>query len=244
MNARMGMVSLVFLGFTLGCAHRTAPKAIPDDSAGTLIDEEKDTVAARDCSPEEQATAPSDGRILRPAMGEDRGFAGRIAVYPFDGSPTPLVTQEGTSLHLTAAIPVTAKAQYAGFALSFPGCMDASAFTGVRFSIRGTYAGCSLQYATMDVAHADRYTPAVFATGSRGVYPPQTTLEREQVSAKAQTIHVPFTGHTIAGNPPSPLNPGKLTGVLWQFTVPLANNVLDGSTTCTADLFIDDVSFY
>jgi hypothetical protein len=242
MTTRTGILALGYLGLAMGCAHQAGPVAPVDGCAEGACAPEADHSVARVCLSRDTAMAADDGRIV--SRGTGRVFEGQAVPYPIDGSPAPTATLADGSLHVKADIPIVAKAQYVGVFLQFPSCVNASAFTGVRFSIRGRYAGCSIQYGTMDEAHADRSTPAVFASGPRGSYPPQTTLEAGQVGAAAQTISVPFTGYTIAGDPPAPLDPNKLTGVFWQFTVPLADNVLDGSKACTADLTIEDVVFY
>jgi hypothetical protein len=122
--------------------------------------------------------------------------------------------------------------------------MDATAFAGVRFKIRGNYAGCSMEYGTRDVQHEDRAHRTRFATGKHGAYPPQTRLEHAQVTQVAQTVTVPFDAQPIRGNPASPLDRSKLIGLVWQFSVGMASNLDDGTTACVADLAIDDVTLY
>ena len=224
----------------ISCAH---PSPKPNDPLD--LAEEKDTVEPRVCTPATTETAPTDGRIATfTAPGKALAFKGRIIPYPEGDALAPKVDTKDGSLHLTVNAPVGEKPQYLGVSLSFPKCVDASAYTGVRFVIHGSYTGCSMQYATGDVGHGDRYTQAPFAAGGRGSYPPQTMFESGLVTPAAQTISIPFTDRTIPGDPPVPLDKTKLTQVLWQLTVSPAGSILDGTTRCVADLHLDEVVFY
>jgi len=234
-------VALAFLPVA-SCAHGEGSTVTPSQSR---LDEgaewpdhndNGDRIPARDCTPGTTEPALADGRIA-PSAGE-------IVSYPMDGRPAPTVSMKNGTLHVSANLPVKAEAQYAGVVLAFPKCTDASAFAGVRFKIRGNYAGCSMEYATRDVQHEDRAHGAKFATGKRGAYPPQTRLEHSQVTQVAQTLTIPFGGQPIRGNPALPLDKSQITGVLWQLSVGMASNIDDGTTACVADLDIDDVTFY
>ena len=223
-----------------GCAHQTATT-----NSGFTDDDEKDTVAPRLCTPATTEAAPADGRLAHHnAKGDGLEFPGQIIAYPPGDPSAPKVETSAGVLHITAGVAVTEKPQYVGVTLTFPKCLDASRFTGVRFTLRGAYAGCSMQYATKDVGHADRYTKSVYASGSRDAYPPQAMFEPTQVGPTAQTIQIPFTEKGIRGNPPLPIDTSKLTEVLWQLTVSPSGNIVDGTTRCTADLYIDEVGFY
>jgi hypothetical protein len=224
------------LGSAASCAHSgasTESTRVPEDLAST---DETEKVPERACTAETTEAAPADGRLT-----PDRGT---IVSYPVGSSVAPTATSTKGGLHVTANVPVKAEAQYAGVVLSFPKCMDASAFAGVRFKIRGNYSGCSMEYGTKDVQHEDRNHGGRFATGKRGAYPPQTRLERAQVTPEFQTVTVPFGETSMKGNPPVPLDKSKLNGVVWQFTVGMASNVEDGTKACLAELDIDDVVFY
>jgi hypothetical protein len=239
------MLVLVAIG---SCAHRAVPAGTPatsEDQFALLSDsaDEGTTAPPRDCTT--TVAAPPEGRIASfPPVGSGTDFAGTLVTYPRGSSAAPTVTTEGGALHIAANVPVGAKAQYVGAFLGFPTCTDASAYAGVRFSLRGTYSGCSLEYATTDVEHQDRSSAAEYATGGRGAYPPQTRLDRSEVTQIARTMSMPFSGQSIRGNPALPLDTSKLTGLVWQLTVPLAANVVDGTRACVAALDIDDVAFY
>jgi hypothetical protein len=243
MKSPIGSSALVAFLLAASCAHNSAQTG---QSAGPSdLDDESDTVAPRACTAATTQTAPRDGKIATftdKVHGTD--FAVELIAYPVGEAIAPKVATADGTLHITANVPVTDKAQYVGVAMTFPKCVDASAFTGVRFSIRGDYRGCSMQYATADVSHEDRTTKAIYATGRKGSYPPQAKLEKSQVGAVAQTLSIPFSESTIRGQPALPLDRSKLTALVWQFTVSLAANIDDGTTVCVADLNIDDVAFY
>ncbi len=237
MKSVIRIAAVSALACLFGCAHDQTPA--PKATEAFDLDEERETVAPRACTSALTESAASDGRIATDHL------LGSVVTYPVGDPSAPRVTATGGGLHVTAHAPVTEKAQYVGVMVPFPKCTDASAFTGVRFSLRGSYKGCSLQYATNDGEHQDRNTAAAYATGGRGAYPPQTQFTSSQITSVAQTVSVPFSGQEdIRGNPPLPLDKSKLTGVLWQFTVSPAGNIEDGTTACVADIDIDDVKFY
>lgn len=236
MKVPMAMSLAIALASAGSCAHSPGPTESPGHLPEDLSLSDEESVPARACAAETTELAPADGRITP--------FQGKVLTYPVDGGPAPAVTSTNANLHVSANIPVKAEAQYAGLVLNFPKCMDASAFAGVRFKIRGSYAGCSMEYGTKDVQHEDRNHGGLFATGKRGAYPPQTRFEKAQVTPVSQTVTIPFAESSIRGNPPLPLDKSKLTGVVWQFTVGMASNIDDGSKACVADLDIDDVVFY
>jgi len=130
--------------------------------------------------------------------------------YPAGASARPSASTVGGALHFTENGLATSAAQYVGVALPFPDCLDATAFTGIQFSISGSFSGCTMQYATGDSEHQDPATGAPFSTGPSGGYPPQWVLTADQVTSAPQTLMMPFAGATLAGNPQTPLDRAKL----------------------------------
>jgi hypothetical protein len=131
---------------------------------------------------------------------------------------------------------------WAGFA----DCIDATAFTGVSFTISGSFAGCTMQYGTGDVEHSDSTVNTYRGTGPAGSYDPQTTLTAGEITAAPQMLMMSFTSSSISGSPPTPLDKTKLIAVFWQFTVPAAaSSTADAApAACVADITIDNVAFY
>jgi hypothetical protein len=166
--------------------------------------------------------------------------------YPAGSGARPSATTGSGALHITENAPVTSAAQYVGVALSFADCIDATAFTGVQFSISGSFSGCTMQYGTGDSEHQDPASGAAYATGPSGAYPGQSTLTAAQVTSAPQTLMMPFASSTIPANPQTPLDTTKLIFALWQFTIPAgALATADGGLpACVADITIDNVAFY
>jgi len=108
----------------------------------------------------------------------------------------------------SAAAP-TSTPQFLGAVIAFSNCIDASAFTGVQFTISGSFSGCTMQYATGDVEHQDMTLGSAFATGPAGSYPPQDRLAVDEMTSAPRTIKAPFVVSDIKGSPPAPLDPAS-----------------------------------
>jgi len=162
--------------------------------------------------------------------------------YPA-GGPSAVVVNG--AWHITAATVGMTSAQYWWVGIYFNGnaagtdCVDAAAYTGVQFDIKGSIAGtgCSAQYATNDSAHAD-HTMDPKGSGPVGSYAPQASLT---ATGTTQTIKMPFTGTGApsGGSPALAVDKDKLIGVQWQFTTAAGT-----STSCNVDVTIDNVKFY
>jgi hypothetical protein len=196
-----------------------------------------------------------DGGIPDGGLGVDGGpfptsiveIGGGLTPFPIGSASAPAYTLSGGVLHVTVNTPATSAAQYLGMFLGFADCIDATAFTGVSFTISGSFAGCTMEYGTGDVEHSDYTVDTYRGTGPAGSYDPQTTLTTSQVTAAPQTLMMPFTGSTMSGSPPSPLDKTKLISVFWQFNVPAsAPPTADAAppAACVGDITIDNVSFY
>jgi hypothetical protein len=199
------------------------------------------------CTPATTMLAPANG-LIADFAGPDGGLevAGGLFVFPDPGASAPAVSTTGGAFHITESAASTAATQYVGTGLFFNDCIDATAFTGVQFTIGGSFSGCTMQYATADVEHEDATTDAFMATGPAGSYPPQTTLAASGITPTPQTLMMPFTSSTIFGSPQTPIDKTKLVALVWQFTVPTgAPTTADGGTpACVADITIDNVTFY
>ena len=201
-------------------------------------------VVGVDCTPSSTRLAPADG-LIADFMGADDGIeiGGEIVKYgdgppPIDGPESPSYTTTGSALQIMENAPATPAPQYLGVLISFDGCVDASAFTGVQFSISDTsLGGCTMVYATGDVVHQSATTGLPYATGAPSAYPPEAAVTPEPTPA---TLMMPFVGGPSGGNPATPVDPTKLTIVLWEFQVAPSG----GALPCVADVTVDDVKFY
>jgi hypothetical protein len=199
------------------------------------------------CTPSSTATAPATGLIADFSSASDGQLPGKLITY----SDPKLVDQgslsyatTGGSLNIKIGAPAISRPQFLGTMILFDGCIDASAFTGVQFTISGSFSGCSLVYATGDVEHEDATRASTFASGPTGAFAPQHRLSADDLGSTPRTIKLRFLGTDIQGNPATPIDPAKLIFAVWQFIVPIAAD--DGSATppCAANVTIDDIKFY
>jgi hypothetical protein len=205
------------------------------------------------CTPSHTSKAPANGLIADftdAGDGANRGgieIAGGIVTYaaPKVGGPgSPTYTTTGGALHIRVSAAPTSTPQFLGAVIAFSNCIDASAFTGVQFTISGSFSGCTMQYATGDVEHQDMTLGSAFATGPAGSYPPQDRLAVDEMTSAPRTIKAPFVVSDIKGSPPAPLDPSKLISTIWQFTVPVAAEGASDNPICTGAVTIDDIRFY
>jgi hypothetical protein len=194
------------------------------------------------CTTANTMTAPTSG-LIADFMGD--GSAGveiMGGVSAYGGTAGPTATTNGTTLHIAENTAPMSMPQYVGTVLYFSGCVDASGFTGVQLALSGTMTGCTMQFSINDSEHGDSTTAQdPKASGPMGAYAPQLGV----ATPFAATLMVPFagTGAPTGGMPATAIDPAKLTGIQWQFTIaPAAEG--GAPTNCTADITIDDVKFY
>jgi hypothetical protein len=188
--------------------------------------------------------APADG-LIADFTDPDGGISlisTKLLAYPVGSASAPTYSTTGGSLHITLDRPATSGPQYLGVVVASPEkCIDATAFTGVQFTISGSISGCTMQYYAGDDAHQDDTTGAPHASGPAGSSPPQTAIAAKQVTSIPQTMKMPFSGQT-GGIPATPVDRARLIHVAWQFTVNAT--ISNTPASCIADLTIDDVRFY
>jgi hypothetical protein len=211
------------------------------------------------CTAANTMVAPSNG-LIADFSGPDAGseidgvqqlpssvleIGGAVFAYPGGSAAAPAYSFDG-ALHLTENGPATSATQYAGLFLGFTDCIDATAFTGVSFTISGSFAGCTMQYATGDVEHSDSTVNTYLGTGVAGSYQPQVALTASEITAAPQILMMPFVGNAALGSPATPLDKTKLISVFWQFVIPAAGPSTSDAApaACVGDITIDNVSFY
>lgn len=166
--------------------------------------------------------------------------AEQVLAYPIGEDTAPQYAVLDGVLRVTAQVRMQADRQYLGVVVAFEaGCVDASGFEGVEFSLGGSLTGCSLNFAAADAEHQDMASGPAAAEGPAGAFQPQAFIGNRMYAADDRTLRVPFQQQT-GGNPSSPLDPSKLIFTLWQLDVPSGLN----EERCVADLRIDDVRFY
>ena len=215
-----------------------AAGALNEPASGTPA-----TADARGCNPSNTTFAPADGLIANfqdPDGGVLQG--GELVAFAVGSAAAPTFTTQGGALGITLNAPATSLPQVPNVLLAFDGCLDASAFNGVQFSISGSFSGCTMQYASGDVAHQDANSGAPLATGPEGAFQPLTSIEPTELAATPLTLTIPFVGGSGLCNPATPLDKATLIFLLWQCVIPPAPG--GGATPCVGDITIDDVSFY
>jgi hypothetical protein len=195
--------------------------------------------------------APTSG-IIADFMSGDGGLAvaGGLTTYGGVAAPTYLVNSGSVDI-MEAAGTSPNGPQYAGFVLFFNNCVNACAFKGVSFSIKGTIsAGCTMQFSsnfTQDVCNdgttnTDPKGSYKYDAGtSCPAYSPQLNLKT--ITATAQTIQVAFDdAMLIGGVPETTVDNGHITGVQWQFTIPPVGD--GGPQACIANINLSNIKFY
>ena len=198
----------------------------------------------RPCTAAETVVAPADGLIadFTDPDGGTNLVGGGILAYPIGSTTAPTYTTTGGSLHITVDRPATSVPQYLGVVVaSRENCIDARAFTGVQFTISGSFSGCTMLFYANDDAHQDDTTGATHASGPAGSYPPQTAITASQITPIPHAMTMPFIGQS-GGSPATPIDRARLIHVAWQFTVDATTS--NTQSSCVADLTIDDVRFY
>jgi hypothetical protein len=240
-GARLGLILLV----VVGCGHQPVGErnqAHLDDEffqdappKGVQSMERPETLPPRDCTLETTEVAPLDGRISMRREWIQTYVPGSGSTFP------PRVEVKRGALHVVAYHSQSAVLESGSVIMHFPKCIDASAWTGVRFTIRGSFRGCTLRFRIGDVQHEDRNNRAPFASGVRGSVPSEAELPLSLDKPDAQVVQVPFQNPPMASaaTPPVPLDRSKLTSVLWKLS-----DAYHPTETCTANVVVDNLSFY
>ena len=203
------------------------------------------------CTSTNTDQAPASG-VIADFMSGDGGLSIAGGLTTYGGNAAPTYTVNPGSVDLSVAVGTGNKIQYGGFVLFFNNCVNACAFKGVSFAIKGTInnPACTMQFSsnfTQDVCNdgttgTDPKGSYRFdAGGTCPAYSPQLNLMG--ITSTAQTIQVAFNDPTLIGGVPETMvDNGHITGVQWQFTIPVAGD--GGPDSCIANINISDVKFY
>jgi hypothetical protein len=191
-------------------------------------------IPRRACTAANTRVAGSDGLIADFSTKQGQVQASVPRAYPATTTQSA-TTKDGRLVIDVNAVP-TASPQYLATDLLLDGCLDASAFSGVQFTIAGSLSGCSLQYGSVDPGHQ--------FVGPDGPYPPEMRVSTAGLGDQPRTITAPFAKPDIAGRPATPVDASRLAFVQWLVIVPVGS--ADGTPVppCTGQLVIDDVKLY
>jgi hypothetical protein len=191
------------------------------------------------CNASNTTVAPADG-IIATFMDANGGIEIGGGVYGLVWPPmqtsVPFMVTSGF-LHMT---PSGTMAYWV--VVYFDSCIDASAFSGVQFSISGSSSGCTVEYKTEDSVQLQGDLPFGGRHGicSQTVTPgacggQAAAITTAQITTFPQTLKMPFVDGPFAGSPRMPVDRTKLTQLVWQFTA---------SPSCVTDITVDDIKFY
>jgi hypothetical protein len=231
--SRLPTILLSALVWAAACAS-TASTA--DSRPAASLDETvtEDPIPRRSCSPANTKAAAADGLLADFSTKQGQVFA----AVPRGYATTNTLSQSTEGGHLVvnvSAVPDD-KPRFLTASMLLDGCIDASGFAGVEFSIAGSLSGCSLVYASVDPEH--QYV------GRDGPYPPQTRIAAAELTSQPRTIRAPFAQADIAGRPATPTDASKLAFVQWMVIVPVGSSDSSPVPPCTGKLVIDDVKLY
>jgi hypothetical protein len=170
---------------------------------------------------------------------DDSGLRGHLLAFA-GASSMAAASVDPTAQNLKLSLTV-GKTDYAGGAIVFDSCVNASAFTSVQFTASlasGSLDGCvwQVQLQTQDQRSTVETNPTGgTCTSNCDLYPVASNLAVPSATAGVYTEK--FTAFTNQVASTIPLA-SQIVGVQWQ-----VNSGNNGSGTCTVELRIDDVTF-
>jgi hypothetical protein len=201
-------------------------------------------------------TVASNGVIADFSGNVDGGPVIMGGITTYGGIAAPTYTTDTTGLRMqVAAAPAPTQPQYIGVVVFFNSCMNACAFSGVQFTLKGTISsGCTMQYSTNsteDVCNDGttntdpKGSYKVDGGASCGAYSPQIPIMSSQITTAGTMFQMAFDDARLVGGVPSTaVDPSTLTAVQWQFTIPAAGDAGSSAAECDADVTVSDIKFY
>jgi hypothetical protein len=195
--------------------------------------------------------APVDAAVMKtlctgvpPASPQLTGVANTVVIPSSDyayAAPqltlptgTPVYSADGIWQSLTVvASPGTTSDpgnNWLGVGVPFASCIDASAYTGVRFTITGDLGTCALSFVAAP-AEQSAVANGGACTDPNCWSPASPTFGVGTTTARFIDLN--------GGSPPGPVDPSRLMTIQWQLNVPT-----DGVTApCVANFTVSDISF-
>jgi hypothetical protein len=157
-------------------------------------------------------------------------------VYSGDAASALTIVREGSELHLSAD--VAAAQGYTGIVLWFAPCVDASAFSGLTFSMTGDLGGATL---LVKAQTSPNYPVDVTNSKGKCEYPREdmkfTTCQQPSATI-TELVENPITldwAEFTGGTPIPTLDPSQLLGFELQFQCQ--------SGSCALDITVGNVQF-
>jgi len=140
-------------------------------------------------------------------------------------------TGQGLAVAENTGIPTDPSDAFSGFGLGFDMCVDASAYTGIQFTISGDPGNCSLTFAAQFSEDNSVTDDPMFGSCTSSPCIPPSSLP---IAVGTTTVH--FSDVT-GGTPDPTVDPRALTGIQWN----LSPN--DGASACVGNFVVTDIRF-
>ena len=183
---------------------------------------------------------PASAAIALAAGDASTGLTGTFT-YGGTAGPTATVDSSGDLLLMESAA-ATSMPQYVGAGIYINGntagtdCVNASTYTGVKFTISGTLStACQLQFSIVDSEHGAYSSTNIKASGTNADYPASVPIP---VTATPTETSVTFASLATGGMPVAAIDASKIVGLQWQYAIAA------GTGTCTSSVTITGISFY
>jgi hypothetical protein len=190
-------------------------------------------------------TAVPAGGLISDFSGADGGSStGGVALgTPYsgadsNGSSAPTASTSTGALVLSFNTGISTNMYpYAYYGLPFAACVDASAFTGVKFSVSGSLStGCTIQFSTIDKEHN-----TVANNGTCTATSCYASAKGFTLSSTATDVTIKFADQTGGGTNPGAavVDPTMITGIQWQVN-PVGG---EAGSSCVGMVTIDNITF-
>jgi hypothetical protein len=174
------------------------------------------------------------------AFGTPPGLGGGTFTYAATGLNPPVLSlapapagSTGQALQVVAnpGLPTDPADEFSGFGLGFDMCVDASAYTGVEFTITGDLGSCALTFAAQFSEDNSVTDDPSFGSCTLGgnCFPPSSG----PIVAGTTVVHF---ADLLGGSPQTSVDARALTGVQWNLDT-------NPASPCSASFAVTDIRF-
>ncbi len=161
--------------------------------------------------------------------------------------PTATLTADGNGIQIAAASLSPGDYEGVGVDYNSSSCLNAAAYTGVKFDFAGTLGSCLLKVGITfsgDDPPADDPGRGACTAPAASCYGPIANVTAAALAATpaAPTVKVSFASMSN-GSPRVSADPSKITFLQWQVITGTAAGA-DGGGACTANFSVENVAFY
>ncbi len=158
--------------------------------------------------------------------------------------PTATLTPDGDGIQISGGSLSSSDYEGVGLYYNSASCLNAAAYTGLRFDFAGTLGSCQLKVGISfsgDVPPTDDPVRGDCTAAAGTCYGPIANVTAAALAATvaAPTVEVSFAS-MVGGSPTATADPTKIISVQWQLIT--AGNADGGA--CTASFSVENVSFY